>query len=102
MPVYLVKDPKTGQSVKLTGDSPPTEQELNDIFANLPAQQEQSSFSDQALGVAENIGSLVGSVFVPFETSAAADEADRECLGGRRFFNKQQQDVYVSITSAQN
>ena len=59
MPVYLVKDPKTGQSVKLTGDSPPTEQELNDIFANLPAQQEQSSFSDQAVGVAENIGSLV-------------------------------------------
>lgn len=37
MPVYLVTDPKTGQKVKLTGDSPPTEQELNQIFASLPS-----------------------------------------------------------------
>jgi len=63
MPTYLVKDPQTGRSVKLTGDSPPTEAELNEIFSNLPQKEEQAiqgpSFGDQALGVAENIGSLV-------------------------------------------
>ena len=72
MPVYLVTDPQTGQKVKLTGDSPPTEQELNSIFASLPKPQEEAqsqpdpSFGDQALGVAENIGSLVsGAVAEP-------------------------------------
>lgn len=71
MPVYLVKDPQTGQSLKLTGDSPPTEQELTDIFANIPqAQQEQPqqdlSFGEQALGAVENVGALVsGAVAEP-------------------------------------
>ena len=36
MPNYTVTDPQTGQSATLTGDSPPTEQELNDIFSKLP------------------------------------------------------------------
>lgn len=40
MPVFLVTDPQTGQKVKLTGDSPPTEQELNSIFSNLPQPQQ--------------------------------------------------------------
>ncbi len=35
MPVYKVSDPSTGRSVSLTGDSPPTEQELNNIFAKI-------------------------------------------------------------------
>lgn len=43
MPVYLVTDPQTGQKVKLTGDSPPTEQELNDIFSSLPQPQQQQT-----------------------------------------------------------
>ena len=32
MPKYKVTDPTSGKTVLLTGDSPPTEQELNDIF----------------------------------------------------------------------
>jgi hypothetical protein len=36
MPQYHVTDPVSGRSVTLTGDSPPTEQELNEIFAKLP------------------------------------------------------------------
>ena len=52
MPVYLVKDPQTGRSVKLTGDSPTTEQELNDIFSNLAPPKQEPSFGQQALGVA--------------------------------------------------
>lgn len=37
---YRVTDPKTGLKVRITGDSPPTEAELEEIFAKLsPAQQ---------------------------------------------------------------
>ena len=35
MPTYTVKDPQSGKTVKLTGDSPPTEAELTEIFAKL-------------------------------------------------------------------
>lgn len=41
MPTYTVKDPTTGKTIKLTGDSPPTEAELEQIFAKVhpPAPQ---------------------------------------------------------------
>jgi hypothetical protein len=102
MPTYLVKDPQSGRSVKLTGDSPPTEQELNDIFANIPqaqtAQPQQGpSFGEQALGVTENIGALASGIIAeplaglagiaqslnPFAeegAGASAVEATREAL----------------------
>lgn len=35
MPTYTVRDPTSGKTVKLTGDSPPTEAELEQIFAKL-------------------------------------------------------------------
>lgn len=35
MPRYKVTDPETGKSMTLTGDSPPTEQELSDVFAQV-------------------------------------------------------------------
>ena len=35
MPTYRVTDPASGKTVKLTGDSPPTEDELNGIFSSL-------------------------------------------------------------------
>lgn len=46
MPTYRVTDPTTGKTVKLTGDSPPTEQELEEIFSSIggaepPAEQPQ-------------------------------------------------------------
>lgn len=37
MPTYMVTDPNTGRKVKLTGDTPPTDADLDDIFASLPA-----------------------------------------------------------------
>lgn len=37
MPSYKVTDPISGRSATLTGDSQPTEQELNFIFSRLPA-----------------------------------------------------------------
>ena len=35
MPTYNITDPDSGKSLKLTGDSPPTEQELNRIFSTV-------------------------------------------------------------------
>ena len=35
MPTYTIRDPQSGRTVSLTGDSPPTEQELTDIFSKL-------------------------------------------------------------------
>lgn len=35
MPTYRVTDPTSGKTVKLTGDSPPTEQELEEIFSSI-------------------------------------------------------------------
>jgi hypothetical protein len=44
MPTYKVTDPETGATVNLTGDSPPTEQELVEIFASIkPQPQEQAA-----------------------------------------------------------
>jgi hypothetical protein len=37
MATYTVRDPTTGKTVKLTGDSPPTEQELEQVFKQLNA-----------------------------------------------------------------
>ena len=41
MPQYKVTDPTTGRTVTLTGDSPPSEQELEQIFSSLPASKPQ-------------------------------------------------------------
>lgn len=47
MATYKVTDPTTGRTVKLTGDSPPTESELNEIFSSMPStQQVKPSFMD--------------------------------------------------------
>lgn len=35
MPTYRVTDPNTGRTLRLTGDSPPTEQELEEIFTGV-------------------------------------------------------------------
>ena len=48
MPTYDITDPTTGQSVSLTGDSPPTEQELNDIFSQIGAAQPVAQTQQQA------------------------------------------------------
>jgi len=45
MPTYKVTDPKSGKTLRLTGDSPPTEEELNQIFSS--QSQEQTSQSTQ-------------------------------------------------------
>lgn len=44
MATYQITDPQTGRTVKLTGDSPPTEDELNEIFKSIPAQKKESGY----------------------------------------------------------
>lgn len=49
MATYTVKDPTSGKTIKLTGDSPPTEAELNEIFAKInPSQAKPKSGLQQA------------------------------------------------------
>lgn len=45
MPVYQATDPKTGRKVKLTGDSPPTEPELEEIFSRLEPKTEEEKLN---------------------------------------------------------
>lgn len=50
MAKYTVEDPTTGKSVDLEGDSPPTEQELNDIFSQVHGTSQQPQSDNQSLG----------------------------------------------------
>lgn len=50
MPTYQVTDPSSGRTLRLTGDSPPTDAELEQIFAEYGAQQEPSALSLEAPG----------------------------------------------------
>lgn len=55
MPTYRVTDPKSGRTVRLTGDSPPTEQELEQIFSQIqqPTVERETTFPEKAIGAVE-------------------------------------------------
>lgn len=55
MPTFTVKDPKTGRVMKLTGDSPPTEAELEDIFSKVNGGAPPEGLLSQAAGVAGDV-----------------------------------------------
>ena len=71
MPIYNVTDPTTGQSLKLTGDSAPSEQELSQIFAAQPPRQAENPIDrifrqgnerrQKAAAEAANAPSMLGS-----------------------------------------
>ena len=60
MPVFKITDPQSGHTLKLTGDSAPTEAELEEIFA---------SQSDAALAIGDPMGALA----LPGEVSPNAE-----------------------------
>jgi hypothetical protein len=76
MPTYKVTDPQTGRTVKLTGDSPPTESELNDIFAsiaNTPSTAQRGGIGDTINRVAETVGgTAMDALSLPFELAGEA------------------------------
>ncbi|RPJ55915.1 MAG: hypothetical protein EHM12_11140 [Dehalococcoidia bacterium] len=51
MPTYKITDPNTGKTVRLTGDSPPTEQELNDVFSKVGEDKQQEPETSQQVSV---------------------------------------------------
>lgn len=55
MPTYKITDPQTGKMIKVTGDSPPSEQELNQIFSAT-----SSSGSTQKPGI--DLGGVVSGI----------------------------------------
>ena len=66
MPTFQVTDPTTGVSLQLTGDSPPTEQELEQIFAQHQPAPEGGTFeaiTEPLLAVGSGlVGSIAGGV----------------------------------------
>lgn len=65
MPNYKVTDPKTGVTLTLTGDSPPTEQELNQIFSKYQVKTERS-LGEQVVGGLETAATIAsGAVAEP-------------------------------------
>ncbi len=67
MPTFIVTDPQTGRKVKLTGDSPPTEQELNDIFSQIPLDQQQEGAELRP----EQAATPISEDFIPTEEALA-------------------------------
>ena len=81
MPTYLVKDSQTGLELELTGDSPPTEQELDAIFSEYaarpdvaqkqPQAEEGPSLGQVGAGVAAEVGigtasQVAGAALAPY------------------------------------
>ena len=58
MPTYRVTDSKTGVTLNLTGDSPPTEEELEEIFSQYSAnpEKEEDSKMSSVARIAADIG----------------------------------------------
>lgn len=50
MPTYQVTDPQSGRVLRLTGESPPTDEELEQIFSEYVAQPDPSGLSLEAPG----------------------------------------------------
>lgn len=75
MPVYRVTDPQTGKSYKLTGSTPPTEQELNQVFSSAPKAPVKASIPRPTIAgtVASSLAGPVGMV----ASGLAGDEYNR-------------------------
>lgn len=57
MGTYKVTDPSTGRTIRLQGDSPPTEQELEQIFSQYQVQKERS-IGEKIVGAGEALSQI--------------------------------------------
>lgn len=66
MPTYVVTDPNTGRKVRLTGDTPPTDEDLDEIFSSIQQPAQAQPVATQAQQPQSDIGVLdaLGSGFV--------------------------------------
>jgi hypothetical protein len=76
MPEFLVTDPESGQKIKLTGDSPPTEDELMEVFAGTitptAAAGTRSILGEIAEVTPEIVGGIAGATAVPINPIVGA------------------------------
>lgn len=104
MGTYKVTDPTTGKTVKLTGDSPPTEQELNEIFSSIGGtpQQKQSGFKipslatftgallPSATNIATDVGKTIASrIQLANDAGLSKNEDDFSNFLYQKFLNEQ-------------
>jgi hypothetical protein len=74
--IYKVKDPESGVTLNLSGDSPPTEAELIDVFKQYNKQQD---LGDTVVDWARRV---VNPAIGPYATAAAAGAAAGAPIGG--------------------
>lgn len=79
MATYKVTDPTTGKSLSLTGDSPPSEQELNDIFSQVHGNQSSSLAQPQDSTMGQVAQEAAKSAFTaPYDATKAMIENPAE------------------------
>src|SRR3990167_9771675 len=98
MPTYTVMDPRSHKTVTLTGDSPPTEQELHTIFAQINAGRTDV----EAPGLLSRVASGAGDVLGGLRSSAArtvygGGDVLRRVVGADRIID--QPDVKAAMTA---
>ncbi len=84
MPSYVVTNPNTGQKLKLTGDAPPSDDELDEIFASMPAPSPAGQFGTN--GSPEDIPNLAPAVTPP--ANPAEFEARKAAVNEPTFLEK--------------
>ena len=81
MPTYRIKDPTSGRTIRLTGDSPPTEQELEEVFKSVgQSAPETSAMSAQYQAPQRTGADPYASMFQagsPQQLQAAVDDAGK-------------------------
>ena len=75
MPTYRIKDPTSGRTVRLTGDSPPTEQELEEVFKSVGQQQPAAPATIAEMRRREEQGMV--SALPPEQVQAAIGSTDQ-------------------------
>ena len=72
MPTYIVRDPQSGKTLSLTGDSPPTEAELEQLFASQGGQTTTAESPDLLPARPQPVSSITG--MTPSEAQARGEE----------------------------
>lgn len=84
MPTYVVTNPATGQKVRLTGDEPPTDEDLDEIFKSLPAPDSK----ERTFSSAESFGDkAISAIKTGLGNSNIASEAETAAQIGTGMFN---------------
>ncbi len=102
MAVYVVTDPNTGRKVRLTGDTPPTDADLDEIFSSLGQAPAQPQISDVP-GPDNKIGMLdaIGSGFVRGVEQVTGGAAQRVAESSKNLYNKRAEELMDKMESGQ-